>query len=34
MHGAGAYTESDGLQFVGEFYNGLYVQGSTHVAVR
>jgi hypothetical protein len=34
MHGQGAFTGADGLQFVGVFYNGLYVDGKTHVAVR
>jgi hypothetical protein len=34
MHGDGAYTGADGLQFVGTFYNGLYVDGKTHIAVR
>ena len=34
MHGAGSYTAADGLQFVGSFYNGLYVSGTTHVAIR
>lgn len=34
MHGEGAYTGADGLVFAGTFYNGLYVEGKTHVAVR
>lgn len=34
MHGEGAYTGADGLQFVGSFYNGLYCEGKTHIAVR
>ena len=34
MHGDGAYTGADGLQYVGTFYNGMYVEGKTHVAVR
>ena len=34
MHGDGAYTGADGLQFVGTFYNGLYIEGNTHVSVR
>jgi hypothetical protein len=34
MHGEGAYTGADGIVFAGSFYNGLYVEGKTHVAVR
>lgn len=34
MHGGGVYTSADGLLFAGQFYNGLFVDGNAHRAVR
>jgi hypothetical protein len=34
MHGKGEYVSYDGVRWEGEFYNGLFFNGKTHVAVR
>lgn len=34
MHGPGHYVSPDGVLFAGEFHHGLFVRGTTHVAVR
>jgi hypothetical protein len=34
MHGEGAYTDADGVEWKGQFYNGKYFNGKAYVALR
>jgi hypothetical protein len=34
MHGVGNYTDADGVQWNGNFFNGLYDSGRSYLSLR